>query len=42
MQIIFEMDDRSYGTKETFGFMVIKFVGDRKCEFKLDFAVFTQ
>ena len=42
MQIIFEMDDRSYGTKRTFGFMIFKFVGERKCEFHLHFAVFTQ
>ena len=42
MQVIFELDDRPYGTKGTFGFMVIKFVGERKCEFDLDFAVFTQ
>ena len=41
MQIIFEMEDRSHGTKETFGFMVFKFVGERKCEFDLDFPVFT-
>ena len=42
MQIIFEMDDRSYGTKESFGFMFFKFAGERKCEFDLDFAVLTQ
>ena len=42
MQVIFELDDRRYGTKGIFGFMVIKFVGERKCEFDLDFAVFTQ
>ena len=42
MQIIFELDDRPYGTKETLGFMVLKFVGERKCQFDLDFAAFTQ
>ena len=42
MQVIFELDDRSYGTNGTLGFKVLKFVGERKCEFDLDFAVFTQ
>ena len=41
MQIIFELDNRPYGTKGIFGFMVLKFVGERKCEFDLDFSVFT-
>lgn len=42
MQVIFELDDRSYGTRGTLGFMVLKFVGERKCEFDLDFVVFPQ
>ena len=42
MQIIFNMDDRRDGTRETCGFMVSKILGERKCEFDFNFSVFTK